>query len=139
MISKEHFNTLVKNKDHFYKAMVANGYFMPNKASPFCTLKLMKEMYDEICYCPKVLDTRLEPCLNPPSCEHLVEILATLIETNGNYETQAQADTFNRLAKHMRRNSPDKQWLLAVRAAHLVAALGVQHRRVLSELSSADR
>ena len=83
MITKDHFNTLVKNKDHFYKAMVANGYFMPNKASPFCTLKLMQEMYDGTCYCPKTLDVRIEPCLHPPSSEQLVDTLATLIENNG--------------------------------------------------------
>ena len=78
MISKEHFSTLVKNKDHFYKAMVANGYFMPSKASPFCTLKIMKEMYDGTCYCPMTLDTRLEPCLHPPSCEQLVDMFGLL-------------------------------------------------------------
>ena len=108
MISKEQISSLVKNKDHFYKAMVANGYFMPNKGSAFCTLKLMKEMYEGTCYCPMTLDTRLEPCLHPPSCDHLIDILVDLIEANGNYESQAQADKFNRLAKHMRRNSPDK-------------------------------
>ena len=58
-------------------------------------------------------NTRLEPCLHPPSCEQLVDILVALIESNGNYESQAQAEKFNRLAKHMRRSSPDKQWLLA--------------------------
>ena len=79
--------------------MVANGYFMPNKGSSFCTLKLMKEMYEQTCYCPMTLDTRLEPCLHPPSCEQLGDILCALIEANGNYESQAQADKFNRLAK----------------------------------------
>ena len=105
---------MCKNRDHFYDAMAANGYFMPDKKSTFCTLKLMKEVYLGKCYFPLLHDIRLEPCLNPPSADYLVEVLANLIENNGNYDSEDQMNQYKRLVKHLRHNKPDKQWLLAV-------------------------
>ena len=37
-----------------------------------------------------------------------------MIETNDSYANQETANTYMRLAYHMRRNKPDKQWMLSL-------------------------
>ena len=55
----------------------------------------------------------LIPCLNPPTADYLVDLLASGIENNA-YENAQVAAFYNRLAEHMRRNKPDKQWMLGL-------------------------
>ena len=43
--------------------------------------------------------------------------IVDLLENNGHYENEAQAQQFKRLAVHIRRNHPEKQWLLGFLAS----------------------
>ena len=51
-------------------------------------------------------------CVNPPSSEFIRNTLCELIEGNDQYENAEQAKQWKRLAKFMRKNVPDKEWLL---------------------------
>ena len=37
MISKEDIEKVAKNTQHFYKALVANGYYLPPLKNQFCS------------------------------------------------------------------------------------------------------
>ncbi len=45
-----------------------------------------------------------------------------MIEQNGNYANEEQANQYKRLAAHMRRHTPDKQWML-----FLLSTLNPEH------------
>ena len=117
MISQEEFNRHIKNKDQLYKAFVSNGYFLPiNRKNQFVSVKLLKEIYTGRCLCPKVADINFKPCCNPPSAEFLRDEAADLIDNNNAYANQEQEKQWKRLGKHMRKNIPEKQWLLGLLA-----------------------
>jgi hypothetical protein len=72
------------------------------------------EIFQEVCYCPMMKDVKFLPCLHPPTADQMVEIIATMIDGNDSYESERQADQFKRLAVHIRRSRPDKQWMLGI-------------------------
>ena len=45
-----------------------------------------------------------------------------MIEENGKYQSAEQASQYKRLAAHMRRHPPDKQWML-----FLLSTLNTEH------------
>ena len=122
MLSQDQVGLFVKNTSQFYKACLANGLFLPPLKNQFVTKKLLMEMYEGKCFCPKQVDVKPLVCLNPPTNHHLVGIIATMIEENGSYPNEEQARQYHRLAAHMRRHTPDKQWMLA-----LLSTLNPQH------------
>ena len=53
MISNDDVKKRVKTKDQFYDACVANGYFLPSKASSLCSAKFLMEIYSGKVNVPK--------------------------------------------------------------------------------------
>ena len=114
MISKEEVKTKVNNRDQFHSAMIANGYYIPSAKSSFCTLKFMQEVRAKECFCPLLKDITFLPCVHPPTTSQLVDGITDMLENNGNYEDEEQARKYKRLAVHIRRNAPEKQWLIGL-------------------------
>ena len=114
-LNRNEVSKLIKNTGHLHKALLANGYFLPPLKSAFVTQKFLLEVFDERCYCPHLKDVTFMPCVNPPTAEYLLDTIVTMIEQNGSYN-EGQALAYNRLAHHMSRNRPEKQWLLALLA-----------------------
>ena len=56
------------------------------------------------------------PCAFPPSIQQLTDIIVTMIENDGTYESKEQETRWKRLAQFMRKNSPEKQWMLGLLA-----------------------
>ena len=54
------------------------------------------------------------PCVHPPTTSQLVDGITDMLENNGNYENEEQARKYKRLAVHIRRNAPEKQWLIGL-------------------------
>ena len=44
---------MMRNKSHFYRAFEADGYYMPDNKSSFCTKSWLEEVFFEDCWCPK--------------------------------------------------------------------------------------
>jgi hypothetical protein len=117
MISKEEFGRYIKDKDHLYKACLSNGYFLPlNRKNLFVTVKMLKEIYTTKCHCPKLSEINHRPCVNPPSSSVLRDECASIIENNDDYANEEQAKQWKRLAKYMRKNIPEKTWVLGLLA-----------------------
>ena len=74
----------------------------------------MQEIRESVCFCPKLKDITFLPCLHPPTTPELVDYITNMLENDGKYEDEAQARKFKRLAVHIRRNAPEKQWLIGV-------------------------
>ena len=83
-------------------------------SSPFITLKLLKEIYTGDCFCPLTCNIRVHNVLHKPNSEQLVNIIVTTIENNDQYTTKAEELSYKRLAKHLKRAMPDRQWLLGL-------------------------
>ena len=117
MISQDQANKLIKTKAHLYKAFVRNGTFLPtNRDNAFISKKMLQEMYTGKCHCPKYADMKFLPCSDPPSASFLRDELAKLIEENGGFDNEEQAKQWKRLAKHIQRNVPERQWTLGMLA-----------------------
>ena len=86
---------------------------MPEKKSQFTTLKWMVEVYQLRCYCPKMTDITFKHCERPPSNEQLIAIYEDYVERRSNWNGD-NVNQFLRLLTHMRRNSPDKRFLLGL-------------------------
>ena len=114
MLSKDQVSLFVKNKAQFYEACQTNGFYLPPSRNQFITQKFLLEVYNGTCYCPKQVDVKPLFCLNPPPNHLLVEMIATMIEQNDSYANEEQANQYKRLATHMRRHTPDKQWMLGL-------------------------
>ena len=122
MLSKDKVGMFVKNTAQLHKALQANGFFLPPLKNQFTTQKFLLEVFNGTCFCPKQVDVKPIVCLYPPTNQHLVEIIASMIEQNGNYQSEEQANQYKRLASHMRRHTPDKQWML-----FLLSTLNPEH------------
>ena len=91
MVSQDQANKLFKNKDHLYKAFVQNGFFLPiNPKNTFVTKKMLLEMYDKKCFCPKYSDMKVLPCSDPPSASILRDELVKIIEASEAYGNEEQ-------------------------------------------------
>ena len=83
MLSQDQVGLFVKNTPQFYKACLANGLVLPPLKNQFVTQKLLLEIYEGKCFCPKQVDVKPLVCLNPPTNGQLAYIIATMIEQNG--------------------------------------------------------
>ena len=66
------------------------------------------------CYCPQTEDVKVHNVLHQPTGEQLVSIIVTAIEDNGNYANAKEENAYRRLAKHMKRATPNTQWMLGL-------------------------
>ena len=89
MLSKQEVDKFCKNTSHLYKALVANGYFIPPLKNQFVTQKFLLEVFKDECHCPRVKDVRILPCLSPPTIAFLVDMIAGTIENHPGYLSQA--------------------------------------------------
>ena len=53
MLNRNDVNGKVRSRDDYWRAMVLNGYYMPNEKSSICTLKWMEGVRRGIYWCPK--------------------------------------------------------------------------------------
>jgi deoxyadenosine/deoxycytidine kinase len=76
----------------------------------------MEEVLQSRCYCPKKDAINWKYCEFAPSQEQMIAIYEDYVERRSNFHQaqnqQSEVEKFDRLAVHMRRNSPDKQFLL---------------------------
>ena len=72
-ISRAQADLLISVKEDFYKAMVANGWFLPAQQCQLCSRDFMIGVRNKSIFCPQFKDIKLLPCLKPPSREILVE------------------------------------------------------------------
>ena len=75
---------------------------------------MLKDIYTDKCYCPKTTEIKHLPCIYPPTSEFLRDEVANIIENNGEYANEGQAKSWKKLAKYMRKQTPEKQWLLGM-------------------------
>ena len=62
-------DSLIRNKTHFYKALVAGGWLLPKISTSIVTMEFLHEVRQEKIFCPKLVDVRFKPCANPPTIE----------------------------------------------------------------------
>ena len=94
--------------------MVQNGYYLPSEKSSFCTMRFMQEVRSKVCFCPRLGDMTFKACTNPPTNTALIDFIANMIETNDTYPNDGEANRYKRLAVHIKRNPPEKQWMLGL-------------------------
>ena len=70
-ISMDEVGTMIRNKEHLYKAIVANGYLLPKMKSQICTVEFLKEVRAKIVYCPLLATIQMQTCAFPPSNQAL--------------------------------------------------------------------
>ena len=114
MIAKSQVELHCRTKQHWYKALQANGFYLCSLSSPFTTASMLKEIYLGDCYCPMTSDINVHNVLHPPTAEQLVNIIVTAIEENNNYANEKEAKAFRRLGRHMKRATPERLWLLGL-------------------------
>ena len=117
MISTQELAKVIRNKDHMYKACLANGFHLPSRRSAFCTLKLMQEISQGTGAIPAVSDIKFRTVLHPPNREYLIQAVTSLIDAGvvgQEYQDEEQAKSWKRLAKYIRKAPPEKQWLIGL-------------------------
>lgn len=62
----------VKDKRDLYLLAVRNEYYLPSMKSSCCSEEFITDVLQGRCWCPKVGELRLKPCLQPPSVEILI-------------------------------------------------------------------
>jgi hypothetical protein len=118
MISANTLATLVRNKDHFYKAMKVNGYFIPSKGSQLCTLKFLKAIYHDECHGVLTEDISFKYCAMPPDAETLIGILQDYVDTRDDWDSAVEVERLDCLLRYLR-HSPDKDFMIGL-ISHLV-------------------
>ena len=106
----------IRSKRDLYNIMCHAGYLMPVQKGSFATVKWMEEVLQDRCYCPKKDAINWKYCEFPPSQDQMITIYEEYAERRSNFNQaqnqQPTIDKFERLTIHMRRNAPDKQFLL---------------------------
>ena len=91
----------MKNKPYFYQALKKIGWNLPIITSCAVTLKFLNDVRDEIVFCPKTTNHRID-CCDVPRIDYLMQEVNRL--TNQNYWWNA-------------RKYPNIQWAVDVIAA----------------------
>ena len=60
-------STLIKSKEHFHKACVANDFFMPDGKASICTMDFLKDVRAKNCWVPKLSEMSFRACVYPPT------------------------------------------------------------------------
>ena len=77
---------LLRNKAHFHRAFVADGYYMPDCKTQFCTKAWMEEVFDLSCWSPKKADIAFRTCLNPPTGREVCDMICRMIEDKEDWQ-----------------------------------------------------
>ena len=83
-----------------YKAMVRNGYMMPNYKSSLCCLKWMERVRRGKYYCPLSKDIHPMNCADPPQKEEIL------------YQLLGFARDKDKKLGITEKRVPDKAWML---------------------------
>ena len=80
-VTQAYLDKLIKNSAHFYSAMLQNQYYLPKAGmkSPFCTVKLFKEVVTDVSWLPKL--PKFKYCQNPPLITDLLDLISDGILT----------------------------------------------------------
>ena len=113
-ITQQQLSLMMRNKSHFYRAFEADGYYMPDNKSSFCTKSWLEEVFFEDCWCPKKKEISFQTCLHPPPGREVCDIICRMIEDKNNWDNVQQKKQFQRLAVHMRRHLPPREWMLGI-------------------------
>ena len=74
-------NSVVRNKEDYWQAMVRNGYYMPQLKQSINTIKWFEEIRDQTCWCPKQSDmARNFQIARSPTKAILADMLHATIE-----------------------------------------------------------
>ena len=103
-LTLEEAKDLVKTKEHLYKAMTRNRWFLPKFKSSIITQEYMKGVRAKKIWCPTYDDLKPLPCPDPPSKEILLDEVVKYT-ADRNLDIGAEAN-------HL----PDTNWLLNVLA-----------------------
>ena len=68
-------DSLIRNKEHYYNALKAQGWLLPKRSSTICTLEFLHEVRQEKIFCPRLAAVTFKPCANPPTIEQLAEMI----------------------------------------------------------------
>jgi hypothetical protein len=96
----EQAKELVKTRDHLYKAMLRNGWYLPSLKSSIITQDYMNDVREGKFWCPKYKDLKTLPCPDPPGKEFLLDEVVKIT-------TEKNLDIGAHLAK-----VPDRNWLI---------------------------
>ena len=107
---------MIRNKTHFYKALVAGGWLLPKISTSICTMEFLHEVRAEKIFCPRLADVRFKSCPNPPTIEQLSEMIQAGIRNCLTTIPLDIAPRAARLADRLEKRKPDTAWLLAVLA-----------------------
>lgn len=67
----------IRNKHHFYKALVASGWRLPKYTTSIVTMDFLLEVRNGDIYCPKQVDVVANKhCSNPPTIEYLADLIS---------------------------------------------------------------
>ena len=61
----------IRNKGHAYDALEALGYCLPRKDHKINTADFYRDIRNEKCFCPKMVDIRINKCKRPPTLQDL--------------------------------------------------------------------
>ena len=75
----------------------------------------MQEVRTGECFCPRIEDVTFKACLNPPNVSYLVDGIVHMVQNN-RYDNERDNHRYNRLAIYLKKNAPEKQWLLGLLA-----------------------
>ena len=121
----------MRTKAHFHRAFEADGYWMPDRKSSFCTKAWREEVFFEQCWCPRKAESSFQICLNPPPGRVVCDMICRMIEDKKGWETVQLKKQFLRLAVHMCRNLPPREWMLGIlshlQADNLIFAKGYRY------------
>ena len=87
-ITQQQLSLLMRNKDHFHRAFVAHGYWMPDSKSSFCTKGWLQEVFFLECWCPKKEEISFKTCMNPPPGREVCDIICRMVEDKEDWETE---------------------------------------------------
>ena len=78
MLSREQISQVVNDKHTMYDAMVKNGWALPHRKQPICTLDFMIRVRAHQLWCPRQDQTvKTVMCPTPPPKKELAELIRT--------------------------------------------------------------
>ena len=75
VMSMADVGNLIRNKEHFHKALIENGFFVPLFKASICTGEFLSEIKQKTCFCPLIVDVKYHGCPNPPSASVLQDTI----------------------------------------------------------------
>jgi hypothetical protein len=81
MISRTELSTKCRNRKDLHRGLVQDGWYLPDVKHPICSVKFLKEIITDHCYCPKLNSIQFKNCFMPPSNEILIGFYQEYVDT----------------------------------------------------------